>query len=138
MREGAFKHDRFSNQSNSTGARRTKAGRQVLSTRRSVAVSGDGNNRTSRRHSTRNRSAADSSTASSATGWTNSAGIRQQHSSTQTDMRDSEIQTDPWWHRSEGSGSNNPLWFDDPRFRHRHPNWSVESMLALLLLHSVF
>lgn len=87
----------------STGARRTKAGRQVLSTRRSVAVSGDNSRTRHRHHSSRNRSDSSTASASSAAGWTNSAGIRQQHSSTQTDMRDSEIQTDPWWHRSEGS-----------------------------------
>lgn len=37
--------------------------------------------------------------------------LKTQSSSTQTDMRDSEIQTDPWWYRSEGTIFSLPIVF---------------------------
>ncbi|XP_057372808.1 uncharacterized protein LOC130693637 [Daphnia carinata] len=71
----------------STGVNRTKKGRLLFS-RRNVGRSSTivGNCRTQANSDT---TESDSSAVFLTT-------------STQTDMRDSEIQTDPWWHRSEG------------------------------------
>lgn len=77
--------------SSPSGVNRTKKGRLLFS-RRTVGRSSStiGNSR---------------KPASSRTTESNSSTIFQT-ASTQTDMRDSEIQTDPWWHRSEGTRSN--------------------------------
>ena len=73
-----------------SGVNRTKKGRQAL-TRRTVGRSSPlGNSHSS------NYTRTTESTSSAIL-------LTTQSSSTQTDMRDSEIQTDPWWHRSEGT-----------------------------------
>lgn len=73
----------------STGVNRTKKGRQVMA-RRTVA------SQHCKGHQISNYSRTKESNPSPANMMT------MQSSSTQTDMRDSEIQTDPWWYRSEG------------------------------------
>ncbi|KZS21976.1 Uncharacterized protein APZ42_010868 [Daphnia magna] len=78
---------RFMFFTSSTGVNRTKKGRLLFS-RRTIGRSSTivGNSRTQ---------------ANSDTTESNSSAVFLT-TSTQTDMRDSEIQTDPWWHRSEG------------------------------------
>ncbi len=72
--------------SSSSGVNRTKKGRLLFSRRTVGRSSTIGNSR---------------KLASSRTAGSHPSTIFQT-ASTQTDMRDSEIQTDPWWHRSEG------------------------------------
>lgn len=73
----------------SSGSNRTKKGRQAL---------------TQKRTGGRLSSLGQSSNYSNTTDSTLSTIFQKtQSSSTQTDMRDSEIQTDPWWYRSEGT-----------------------------------
>lgn len=72
--------------SSSSGVNRTKKGRLLFSRRTVGRSSTIGNSR---------------KLASSRTTGSHPSTIFQT-ASTQTDMRDSEIQTDPWWHRSEG------------------------------------